>query len=113
VSELAPWPAVEAFFEAFLEYARKKQTFLTELHQAFEKNPDLRSRARAAIDSSFDLVIERAKDARVVRSDIRGAELPQLVAPLCTTASIPPDQTQRLFGLILDGLRASAESAPA
>ena len=45
-AELEPWPAVEAFFDAFLRYARTKKTLLTELHQAFEKKPDLRSRAR-------------------------------------------------------------------
>ena len=41
-AELEPWPAVEAFFEAFMRYARTKQVLLTELKQAFEKNPELR-----------------------------------------------------------------------
>jgi AcrR family transcriptional regulator len=113
VSELEPWPAVEAFFEAFIQYARRKHTFLTELHQAFEKNPALRSRARAAIDSSFDLVIDRAKKAGVVRSDIESADIPQLVAPICSNTSIPPEQTLRLFSLVLDGLRAAPQPKPA
>jgi AcrR family transcriptional regulator len=111
VSELEPWPAVEAFFEAFIQYANRKSTFLTELHQAFEKNPALRSRARAAIDASFELVIDRAKDAGVVRRDIEGADIPQLVAPICANPSIPAEQTVRMLSLILDGLRASAQPA--
>ena len=48
VAELEPWPAVEAFFEAFRRYAQTKQALMAELHQAFEKNPDMRSRARRA-----------------------------------------------------------------
>jgi AcrR family transcriptional regulator len=113
VSELEPWPAVEAFFDAFIQYARRKYTLLTELHQAFEKHPELRSRARAAIDSSFDLVIDRAKQAGAVRSDVEGADIPQLVAPLCSNPNIPPEQITRLLSLVLDGLHASERTTTA
>ena len=65
--ELEPWEAVEAFFEAFLRYTKTKQVLLNELKQGFEKNPDLRSRMRERIDAAFDLVVERAKEAGVVR----------------------------------------------
>ena len=39
VATLEPWPAVVAFFEAFMRYARTKQTLLSELQQAFEEEP--------------------------------------------------------------------------
>jgi AcrR family transcriptional regulator len=105
VAELEPWPAVESFFDAFIRYARTKQALLGELQQAFEKNPELRSRARSLIESSFDLVIERAKDAGEVRSDVDGADVTQLVSPMCVNANIPEEQRRRLVGMILDGLR--------
>jgi len=105
-AELEPWPAVEAFFEAFQRYAKTKQALMAELHQAFEKNPDMKSRARGLIESSFDLVIDRAKEAGAVREDITGSDLMQLVSPVCTNGSIGPDQVDRLLGMILDGLRA-------
>ncbi|HEY1652870.1 MAG TPA: helix-turn-helix domain-containing protein [Acidimicrobiales bacterium] len=107
-AELEPWPAVEAFFEAFMRYARTKQTLLAELHQAFEKKPDLRSQARALIESSFDLVIDRAREAGAVREDVTGSDVMQLVSPVCTNASIEPEQAGRLLRLILDGTRAGA-----
>jgi AcrR family transcriptional regulator len=110
-AELGPWPAVEAFFDAFLRYARTKQVLLTELHQAFEKNPDLKSRCRSMIESAFDLVIDRAKEAGVVRTDVYGADLTQLVSPICTNAAISTEQTRRLLNMILDGLRASAQTS--
>jgi AcrR family transcriptional regulator len=107
-AELEPWPAVEAFFEAFQRYARTKQALMAELHQAFEKNPDMKSRARGLIESSFDLVIDRAKEAGAVREDITGSDLMQLVSPVCTNGSIGPEQVARLLGMILDGMRADA-----
>jgi AcrR family transcriptional regulator len=108
VDDLEPWPAVEAFFEAFVRYTSTKKTLLSELHQAFEKNPALRSRARGMIDASFDLVVERAKEAGVVRPDVEGSDLTQLVSPICTNEGIPPEQARRLIGMVLDGLRASS-----
>ena len=107
VAELGPWDAVVAFFDAFMRYAETKQALLTELQQAFEKNPDLRSRARELISSSFDLVIDRAKVAGVVRDDVDGSDLMQLMSPICSNASVPPEQSRRLIGILLDGLKLS------
>ena len=114
VAELEPWSAVEAFFVAFRRYAQTKQALMAELHQAFEKNPDMRSRARGLIESSFDLVVERAKAAGAVRGDVTGSDLMQLVSPVCTNTAIEPDQAARLLGMVLDGMRAdAARTAPA
>jgi AcrR family transcriptional regulator len=106
VAELEPDAAVDAFFDAFLRYAETKQALLTELHQAFEKKPGFRSHARELIESSFDLVIDRARNAGVVRDDVDGSDIMQLVSPICTNAGIPPEQTARLLGMIRDGMRA-------
>jgi AcrR family transcriptional regulator len=108
VAELEPGAAVDAFFDAFVRYARTKQALLGELQQSFEKHPDLRSRCRELIESSFDLVIERAKEADAIRKDVSGADVMQLTAPVCTNTSISAEQSERLIGMILDGLRAGA-----
>ncbi len=108
VADLEPSAALDAFFDAFIRYAQSKQALLSELHQAFEKKPGLRSQARELIESSFDLVIDRAKDAGVVRADVDGSDVMQLVSPICTNASVGPEQTARLLGMIVDGMRAGA-----
>ena len=108
VAELEPGPAVDAFFDAFVRYAQTKQALLGELQQSFEKHPDLRSRCREQIESSFDMVIEHAKQAGAIRNDISGSDVMQLTAPVCTNSSISAEQSQRLIGMILDGLRAGA-----
>ena len=109
VATLEPWPAVVAFFEAFMRYARTKQTLLSELQQAFEKNPALRSHARDLIDSAFDLVIDRAKAAGVIRADIEGGDVTQLVSPVCTNPLNSKEKSERLVSMVLDGLRYPAE----
>jgi AcrR family transcriptional regulator len=111
VATLEPWPAVVAFFEAFVRYARTKQTLLGELQQAFEKNPALRSRSRELINGAFDLVIDRGREAGVIREDVDGSDVTQLVSPVCTNPAIPTEQVERLVAMILDGLRHPAEVA--
>jgi AcrR family transcriptional regulator len=111
VATLEPWPAVAAFFEAFVRYARTKQTLLGELQQAFEKNPALRSRSRELINAAFDLVIDGAKEAGAIRDDVTGSDVTALVSPVCTNPAIPAEQVERLISMILDGLRYPAESA--
>ena len=104
VAELEPWEAVVAFLEAFVRYAQGKRTFLNELREAFEKNPDLRSQCRERIDCAMNLVFSRAQQAGVVRTDIDGSDIMQLVGPMCTSATLSEDQCTRLLATILDGL---------
>jgi AcrR family transcriptional regulator len=105
VADLEPWPAVVAFLEAFVRYAQGKRTFLNELREAFDKNPELRLNMLERVEGSMQLVIGRAQDAGVVRTDVSGHDVMQLVGPMCTNASLSEDQSVRLLGMILDGLR--------
>jgi AcrR family transcriptional regulator len=105
IADLEPWPAVVAFLEAFARYAQGKRTFLNELHDAFDKHPDLKLRSKERIDDAMDRVVRRAQDAGVIRTDVNGAELMQLVSPMCINATLSEDQSHRLLGMILDGLR--------
>ncbi|HEX3459446.1 MAG TPA: TetR/AcrR family transcriptional regulator [Acidimicrobiales bacterium] len=105
VGTLEPWPAMVAYLEAFIRYAAGKRRFLSELHEAFEKNPDLRSESRERIDGALSLVLTRAQDAGVVRDDLDGPDLMQLLGSMCMSATLTPEQSSRLLVVILDGLR--------
>jgi AcrR family transcriptional regulator len=110
VAELEPWPAVVAFLEAFVRYARSKRTFMTELREAFDKDPSLKLQARDRIDEATQLVISRAQRAGAVRTDIDGGDVTQLLAPMCISPTFTDEQSVRLLPLILDGLRAGGET---
>jgi AcrR family transcriptional regulator len=105
IAEFEPWPAVVTFLGAFARYAQGKRTFLNELREAFDKHPDLRLRSKERIDDAMDRIIRRAQDAGVIRTDVNGAELMQLVSPMCVNATLSDDQSNRLLNMILDGLR--------
>jgi AcrR family transcriptional regulator len=105
VANEGPWPALVLWLEAFVRYAQGKRTFLNELHEAFDKSPDLRVRSRERVDQAIELVLGRAQRAGVVRTDIDGADLMQLIGPMCTNATLSEEQSRRLLGMILDGLR--------
>ena len=108
VADLEPWPALVAWLEAFVRYASGKRTFLNELHEAFEKNPELRVASRERIEGALSIVLARAQAAGVVRTDIDGADLMQLLGSMCMSATLTPEQSGRLLVMIEDGLRPSA-----
>ena len=104
-ADLEPWPALVASLEAFVRYARAKKTFLSELHEAFDKNPSLRVESRERLDRAIDRVLSRAQEAGEVRTDVDGNDLLQLLAGMCTSATLAEGQGERLLTLVVDGLR--------
>jgi AcrR family transcriptional regulator len=108
IVESEPWPALVAWLEAFVLYASGKRRFLNELHEAFEKNPDLRVASRERIEGALGIVLTRAQKAGVVRDDIDGPDLMQLLGSMCMSATLTPGQSARLLAMIEDGLRPPA-----
>ena len=90
LAELDPWAALEAWLRAYVDYGRAKRTFLNELHEAFEKNPDLKPASRERVTAACDQVLRRAQKAGEARTDIDGADLMQLVSPMCTSPTLEP-----------------------
>jgi AcrR family transcriptional regulator len=114
LSELDPWAALEAWLRAYVDYGRAKRTFLNELHEAFEKNPDLKPASRDRIWAACNQVLSQAQQAGQARSDIDGQDLMQLVSPMCMNSTLTVEQGERLLGMVLDGLRPSTrQPAPA
>ena len=111
VDELEPWAALVAWLRAFVRYAQGKRNFLNELHEAFDKNPQLRVASRERIDKAVDVVLAPAQVAGAAREDIDGRDLMQLIGAMCMSATMTEDQSERLLAVILDGLRKSPEAA--
>jgi AcrR family transcriptional regulator len=105
VSTMEPWDALTAWLQAFVRYAIGKRRFLTELHEAFEKNPELRVVSRERVETAADTVLEPAQRAGVVRTDLNGIDLMQLIGSMCMSATLTPEQSARLLVVIEDGLR--------
>jgi AcrR family transcriptional regulator len=106
--EREPWDALETWLLGFVRYAQAKRTFLTELHEAFEKSPDLALSSRQNIRDSLGRVLARAQAAGQARTDIDQADLMQLVGGMCMARDASLQQNERLLALVLDGLRPPA-----
>ena len=105
VATLEPWEALTAWLQAFVRYALGKRRFLTELHEAFEKNPELRSASRERVEGAATTVLGYAQRAGAVRDDLDGPDLMQLISAMCMSATLTADQSERLLRVIEDGLR--------
>jgi AcrR family transcriptional regulator len=105
VATESPSAALSAWLAAFVRYASAKRRFLNELHEAFEKNPELRSECRDRIEGALSVVLEGAQRAGVVRTDLSGPDLMQLLGSMCMSATLTAEQSARLLVIIEDGLR--------
>jgi AcrR family transcriptional regulator len=103
---LPPWEALVAWLQGFVHYAQAKRNFLTELHEAFEKSPDLALTSRERIGAAAGKVLVRAQEAGAARTDVDQDDLMQLVAGMCMARAGTLDRNERLLLLVLDGVRA-------
>ncbi|MFL6163675.1 MAG: TetR/AcrR family transcriptional regulator [Jatrophihabitantaceae bacterium] len=108
-----PWDGLVRWLQAFVKYAQSKRVFLTELHEAFEKNPDFKLSSREKIATAAATVLHRAQQAGVARDDIDQADLMQLVGGMCMARTASLSQNERLLDLVLDGLQQPAGSSAA
>jgi AcrR family transcriptional regulator len=111
VGSADPWEGLVAWLEAFVRYAQAKRTFLTELHEAFEKSPDLAVQSREKIAAAAGSVLSQAQSAGVARADVSKDDLMQLVGGMCMARNATLEQNQRLLTFVLDGIRAQPADA--
>lgn len=100
-----PWDDLVTWLQAFVRYAESKRTFLTELHEAFEKNPNFRLDSREKLAAATDRVLSRAQASGQARTDIDHSDLMQLVGGMCMARNATFANNARLLELVLDGVR--------
>ena len=100
-----PWQGLESWLDAYVTYVEGKRTFLTELHAAFEKNPQLKVDARERIEGAAQVVLGRAQEAGKARLDVSAKDVMHLIGGMCMAAGSTPEQNRRLLVVVLAGLR--------
>jgi AcrR family transcriptional regulator len=104
----APADALAAWLRALVSFSSTKHSLTTALLETLDKDSDLLSACSTVICGAADTLLARAQQAGVVRADADARDLIRLVhAVNLATQRGPtdPGQTDRLLGLILDGLR--------
>jgi len=104
----SPADALAAWLRALVAFSSTKHSLTTALLATLDKDSDLLSACSTVICGAADTLLTRAQQAGVVRADADARDLIRLVhAVNLATQRGPtdPGQTDRLLGLILDGLR--------
>jgi AcrR family transcriptional regulator len=104
----APGEALAAWLRALVAFSSTKQNLTSALLATISKESDLLSSCSMVICDAADILLKRAQQAREVRADADARDLIRLVhAVNIATQRAPtdPGQSERLLGLILDGLR--------
>jgi AcrR family transcriptional regulator len=109
----APSEALAAWLRALMTFSSTKQSLTSALLATIGKESDLLSACSKVIWDAADVLLKRAQEAGAVRADADARDLIRLVhAVNIATQRAPtdPGQSERLLGLILDGLRPQPDS---
>jgi AcrR family transcriptional regulator len=104
----APGEALAAWLRALMAFSSTKASLTSALLATIGKDSDLLSSCSMVICDAADILLKRAQETGEVREDADARDLIRLVhAVNIATQRAPtdPGQTDRLLGLILDGLR--------
>jgi AcrR family transcriptional regulator len=104
-----PWEALEGYLVRMQELQSEDRA-LKEILLGGTRGTERAVAARALIVPLASKILQRAKDAGVVRSDIERTDLPLIQLAIGTIADasrdVAPDVWRRTMTLVLDGLRA-------
>ena len=109
----APSEALAAWLRALMTFSSTKQSLTSALLATIGKESDLLSACSKVLWDAADVLLKRAQQAGAVRADADARDLIRLVhAVNIATQRAPtdPGQSERLLGLILDGLRPQSGS---
>jgi AcrR family transcriptional regulator len=105
LSGLAPWDALVAWFDRFVEYVGTKQALAEELISTIGAEADVFRTCHAAIGDAGEPLLAAAQAAGVVRPDVEFFDVLRLVAGVTMLKNSTPGEIRRVLAVALDGLR--------
>jgi AcrR family transcriptional regulator len=110
----APGEALADWLRVLVAFSSTKRSLTSALLASFGKDSELLSSCSAVICGAAETLLARAQEAGVVRADADARDLIRLVHAVNIAAGsgpADPGQSDRLLGLILDGLRPQPSRA--
>ncbi len=102
--DLAPWDALAQWLRGFLRYAATKRELAQEMLNYVDPDADVFQACRAALTTTGDALLARAQEAGVARPDASFTDIGRLLGSI-SGINGDPEEIQRLFDIVLDGLR--------
>ncbi|HTW01188.1 MAG TPA: TetR/AcrR family transcriptional regulator [Streptosporangiaceae bacterium] len=107
----APGEALADWLRVLVAFSSTKRSLTSALLESFGKDSDLLSSCSAVICGAAETLLARAQEEGTVRPDADARDLIRLVHAVNIASqhtAADPGQSDRLLGLILDGLRPQA-----
>jgi AcrR family transcriptional regulator len=108
--DLPPWDALEQWLRSFLRYAATKRELVPEMLTYVDRDADVFKACRGALMTSGDALLSRAQEAGAARPDASFGDIARLLGSIAGING-EPEEIQRLFDIVLDGLRYQPPAA--
>jgi AcrR family transcriptional regulator len=100
-----PVEALRRWLVALVDYAATKRSIYTELIESVGRESELMTHSRAVIYGTAEALVAGAQEAGEIRRDVTSADVLRLVGGCTTMPDFDRDQTRRILGVVMDGLR--------
>jgi len=100
-----PWDALAHWLHGFVGYMATKQALADELFAIAEHNTEVFSKCKASLHSAGQPLLDRAKQAGIVREDAQIEDVVRMVGAIAKMPAASEEDIERVLALALDGLR--------
>jgi AcrR family transcriptional regulator len=101
-----PDQALSGWLRAMAAYLATKRGLSRALVDALGRDSELITSCWGAMNDAAERLMARAQDAGLLRDDVKPIDVLRMVHGVVIATEQVPEETDRLLGLVLDGLRA-------
>lgn len=105
LADREPWDALVQWLDRFVEYVQAKHALAGELLKSLSRDADVFRACHDAIWAAGEPLLDRAREAGAVRSDVAFADVVSLVSGIAMIQWRTPEEIRHVLGVALDGLR--------
>lgn len=110
LATLPPDQALEEWMQLFVRHVATKRGMLSVLKPLLSSNPSFFAETKGRAKAAATQLLDAGVAAGTIRADVDGADLLRAVGGICmSTDHERPDASDRLLGLLFDGLRHGAQ----
>jgi AcrR family transcriptional regulator len=114
LDSLPPEQALEEWMQLFVRHVATKRGMLSVLKPMLSSNPSFFAETRGRATAAATKLLEAGVAAGTVRADVDGGDLLRAVGGICMSTDQERSETSdRLVGLLFDGLRHGARAGSA
>jgi AcrR family transcriptional regulator len=100
-----PWDALTSWLDRFVDYVSTKRALGEQLLATMSPDSTVFRNCHDAIYTAGEPLLQRAKAAGVVRSDVEFTDVIRLVSGITMVRNATPEEIRRVLAMALDGLR--------